>query len=284
MLKIQVGNGFYFMYICIAVVYAAAIALILRRKSRKTAYIVLLIILFLNFSLHFIKQAFVPYINNLPQSIRRSTVENLCAVSTVFFPFIFLIKKQTVLHDFMYFIGVVGGIAALFYPTEALGMSPFAFDTVRFYICHTNLMVVPLTAAIVGLYRPRLSKFWAIPLMFLVWEAIICLNEFFLMGVGLVDGEFSDLLNAGFRNSSFAFGVRPDFAWAAQVLDPLVPWFFKTDAFHINGGEAFYFPVLWLIGPAFAYLIPVYIIVSSPFWIYALVKKKSDKKMRDCNP
>ena len=278
MLKVQVGNGFYFMYICIAVVYAAAIALILRRTSKKTARIVLLVILFLNFSLHFIKQAFVPYVNNLPQSIRRSTVENLCAVSTVFFPLIFLIKKHTVLHDFMYFIGVAGGISALFYPTEALGQPPFAFDTIRFYVCHTNLLVVPLTAAIVGLHRPRISKFWAIPLLFLVWEAIICLNEYFLMGVGLVDGNYSDLLNPGFRNSSFTFGVRPDFAWSAALFDPFVPWFFKTDAFGLNGGKAFYFPVLWLIGPAFVYLIPLYVIVSSPFWIYTLLNKNRSQK------
>lgn len=264
------------MYICIALAYMLAIVFILRNKSRKTAYIVLLVILFLNFSLHFIKQAFVPYINNLPQSIRRSTVENLCAVSTVFFPFIFLIKKHTVLHDYMYFIGVVGGLAALFYPTEALNMPPFAFDTIRFYAVHTNLMVVPLAAAILGLHRPRIKTFWAIPPMFLVWETIICLNEYFLIGVGLVDAQFADLLNPAFRNSSFTFGVRPDFAWAHQVLDPFVPWFLRTDAFGINGGKDFYFPVLWLVLPAFVYLIPVYLIVSSPFWIYELVKRRKN--------
>lgn len=269
---VKIGNGFYFLYIGLAVVYNLILIIALRKVSRKTAHTVLLVILFLNFSLHFIKQAFVPYVNNLPQSIRRSTVENLCAVSTVFFPFLYLIKKQTVLHDYMYFIGVVGGFAALWYPTEALGMPPFAFDTIRFYTVHINLMTVPFVSAVLGIYRPRLRKCWTIPLLFLVWETIICLNEFFLMGVGLIDGEFSDFLNPGFRNSSFAFGVRPDFAWSAQIFDPFVPWFFRTDAFHINGGTPFYFPVLWLIGPAFVYLIPVYIIFSSPFWIFAHVK------------
>ncbi len=278
---VKIGNGFYFLYICLALVYIVALSLSLRGKSTKTVRITLLVILFLNFSLHFLKQAFVPYINNLPQSIRRSTVENLCAVSTVFFPFIFLIKKQTVLHDFMYFIGVSGGLGALFFPTEAINMPPFAFDTIRFYICHTNLLAVPLVSAITGIYRPRWSKFWTIPLLFLVWETIICLNEFFLIGVGLVDAEFSDLLNPGFRNSSFTFGVRPDFAWAAAVFDPFVPSFFKTDAFHINGGKPFYFPVLWLIGPAFVFLIPIYLIISAPFQIplyQKLIQKWRERK------
>lgn len=275
---VKIGNGYYFLYISIAAVYLLVILLVLRKTSKKTARIVLLVILLLNFGLHFIKQAFPPYINNFPQSIRRSTFENLCAVSTVLFPFILLIKKHTVLHDFMFFMGVAGGLAALAYPTEALNMPPFAFDTIRFYVCHMTLAVVPLAAAVLGIHRPRLSRFWAIPLIFLVWETIICLNEFFLMGVGLVDGKYSDLLNAGFRNSSFAFGVRPDFAWAAKIFDPLVPEFFRTDAFNINGGKPFYFPVLWMIVPTFLYLIPVYLVVSSPFWIYSLVKNRTKRK------
>ncbi len=271
---VQIGNGYYFLYIGIAAVYLALLVLILWKRKKRTAHTVLLVILFLNFSLHFIKQAFVPYRNNFPQSIRRSTVENLCAVSTVFFPFIYLFKKQNALHDFVYFIGVVGGLAALFYPTEAIGMPPFAFDTIRFYICHINLMAVPMAAAILGVYRPRISRLWAIPLLFLLWETIICLNEFFLMGVGLVDGKFADLLDAGFRNSSFTFGIRPDFAWAHKIFDPLVPTFLRTDAFHINGGKPFYFPVLWLVVPAFVYLIPVYILLSSPFWIYTAATRR----------
>ncbi len=264
---VKIGNAFYFMYIGIAVEYIAVLWLALRKCSKKTAHIVLLVILLLNFSLHFIKQAFVPYVNNHPQSWRRSTVENLCAVSTVFFPFIYLIKKQNILHDFVYFIGVCGGLAALLYPSETIGQSAFAFDTIRFYICHTNLVTVPLLAAILGVYRPRLSRCWAIPVLFLLWETVICLNEYFLIGVGLVDAKFADLLDPAFRNSSFPFGVRPEFAWAKKLFDPFVPEFLRTDAFGLNGGEDFYFPVLWLVGPAFVYLTPIYIILSSPFWI-----------------
>lgn len=270
---VKIGNGAYFLFIGIALLYVLTLVAFLRGRRERTRRIVLLGILFLNFALHFIKQAFVPYIDHLPQSIRRSTMENLCAVSTVFFPFLYLIKKQNVLHDFMYFIGVIGGLGALFYPTEALNHSTLAFDTLRFYICHINLMVVPLVSAILGIYRPRWSRFWAIPLMFLVWETLICLNEYALISVGLVDAAYSDLLNPGFRNSSFAFGVRPDFAWSAAWFDPLVPSFFKTDAFHLNGGKPFYFPVLWLIGPAIFFLIPLYAVLSAPFQSFRLIKR-----------
>lgn len=266
------------MYIAIAVVYFLLLFFLLRGKSKKTIHTVLTIILFLNFSLHFIKQFFEPYKSNFPTSIRRSTVENICAVSTVFFPFIYLFKKQNVLHDYVFFIGLCGGFGALFYPTEALNFSPFTFDTIRFYICHINLVVIPLLAAVLSVYRPRLKKFWAIPLLFLVQEAIICLNEIFLMKVGLVDSTWKEFLDRGVRNNSFVFGVIPDFDVLKPLFDALTPKFLRTDAFHINGGTDFYFPVLWLIVPAFVFLTPVYIILSAPFWITDLVRKKREKR------
>ena len=271
---VKMANGYYFLYWGIAAVYLMALIIALHRASRKTARIVLLVLLFLNFLLHYLKQAFPPYVYEFPKSLRMSAMQNLCAVSTVLFPFIFLIKKHNILHDFMFFMGVTGGLAALAYPTEALNMPPFAFDTVRFYICHMTLAVVPLAAAVLGIHRPRLSRFWAIPLMFLVWEAIICLNDFFLVWVGLVEGEFSDLFNAGFHNSSFTFGVRPDFAWATEILHPFVPRFLRTDYFNLNGGKPFYFPVLWLTGPAFVYLIPIYAVISSPFALADYIKRR----------
>ena len=92
-----------------------------------------------------------------------------------------------------------------------------------------------------------------------------------------MQADVAKFLDAGFRNSSFTFGVRPDFAAVKFLFDPLVPAFFKTDAFNINGGKPFYFPVLWMIVPAFVYLIPVYVIISSPFWIISALKTRRSK-------
>lgn len=272
-MRIKIGNGFYFMYIILALIYLLVLYFVLRKKSQKTIRIVLMIVAFVNFGLHFLKQAFVPYINNFPSSLQHSTMENICAVTTILLPFIFLFKKQNFLHDYFYFIGIVGGGAALFYPTEAMNEFPFTFDVIRFYICHSTLLVVPIVAALLGLYRPRLKSFWIIPLMFLAQEALVALNEVFLIKVGLVKGSLSDLLNKEFRNHSFVFGLKSDFDGVLPLFDPFIPKFFKTDAFHINGGKAFYFPVLWMTLPCFIYLIPIYVLISSPFWITEMVKK-----------
>lgn len=273
---LKVGNIPYFLYIAFTAFALFLLVFLLRKRSDKTKRIVLLSLLFFNFALHFLKQAFPPYIDRFPTSFAQSTMQNICAVSTVLFPFFYLFKKQNILHDYAYFIGVVGGAAGVFYPTETFNKPPLAFDTIRFYVCHIILLIVPLSAAILNMYRPRLKMFWAIPFMFLLWQAIICANDYTLIATGLVKGTFKDLFNPGFRNSSFTFGIRPEFSWSKPFFDPFIPSFFKTDAFNLNDGNPFYFPVLWLIGPAFIYFIPFYIIVSSPFWICDLVKKKKN--------
>lgn len=279
-MTVQMGNGFYFLYICVAIVYFLVLFFCLRGRKRETIRTVLLVILFINFSLHFIKQFFEPYHSGWPTSLRRSTFENICAVTTLLMPFVFLFKKQNVLHDYMFFIGVCGGLAALFYPTEALNQQPFCFDVLRFYFCHMTILIVPVVAAILGVYRPRFEKFWAIPLLFLAQEAIICINEYILVATGMIDCDFSQLFDRTYRNNSMVFGMNVTFDALKGLFDALVPFFFRTDAFHINGGVDFYFPVLWLIGPAIMFLPPVYLILAAPFWIPDLVKKHRLKKQQ----
>ncbi len=277
---VQIGNGYYFLYIGIAVVFLGGLILVLRKRSRTCVHAVLLILLFLNFALHFLKQLFHPYIDRFPASLEDSALVNICAVSTVFFPFIYLPKRQNVLHDYAFFIGVCGGVAAMFYPTGAIGARPFIFNTVRFYFCHAILFTVPITAAVTGLYRPKFTSCVAIPLLFLAHQAIIALDEVFLIGTGLVQGSFHDLLNAEFRNQSLAFGPRGVFMFLKPLLDPFVPWFFKTDAFGLNGGVPFYFPVLWLYFPSFVYLIPGYILLTAPCWLVTLAQTRKTRKAK----
>lgn len=193
------------------------------------------------------------------------------------FPFLYLFRKQNAWHDFAFFIGVLGGLGAIFYPIPVGGYA-FSFDTIRFYVCHITIFAVPTAAAVLGVYRPRLSRFWAIPLLFLVWETIIFFNELILLGAGLVNAKFADLLDPAFRNSGFVFGVNSDFAWAHKLLDPLVPNIFKMDAFRLNGGKPFFFPVLWMLVPGLIYIPMIYAVISSPFWACSLVKKRRAAK------
>ncbi len=275
---VKIGNGYYFMFIFIAALYAVILFLILRKKSTKTKRLVLTIILFLNLALHFSKLAFEPYRSGLPITIRKITFENICAVSTLLFPFLFLIKKNTIISDYMYFIGICGGLGAMFFPTEAIGKAPYIFDVIRFYICHMNLFTVPLLACLLGLYRPRIKRFWAIPLLFLVHLTIILINEIILIKIGWVNGNITEVLDPNIRNSSFIFGLPDSFKGAKFLFDPFIPPVFKTDWLHLTNGVPYYTPILWMFFPVLIYLPLAYALITAPWWIADIVKWQKIKK------
>lgn len=261
---VQIGNFYYFLFIGIAAGLITGLYFILRNRSRKVQYNTLCVILFLNLGLHFIKLLFPPYRDEFPLSWEKITFINICAASTLLFPFLFLIKKQSVLHDYMYFIGFCGGFGALILPTEAIG-KPFTFDVIRFYLCHMTLVSVPLLAAMLGIYRPRLKKAWAIPVLFLAHETIILVNEIILVSTGLVKCTTAEFFDRAFRNSSFIFGPLPEADGIARIITVFVPRVFTQDLFGINNGVGFYWPVVWLIIPAFLYLPIVYTVIAAPF-------------------
>lgn len=262
---VQIGNFYYFFFIGIATGVITGLYFLLRNRSRKVQYNTLCVILFLNLGLHFIKLLFPPYRYEFPQSWEKITFINICAASTLLFPFIFLIKKHTVLHDYMYFIGFCGGFGALILPTEAIGKSPFVFDVIRFYLCHMTLISVPLLAAMLNVYRPRLEKAYAIPLLFLAHETIIFINEIILVSSGLIECTTAEFFDRAFRNSSFIFGPLPEADGIAGIITILVPRVFTQDLFGINGGVGFYWPIVWLVIPALIYLPLAYIILAAPF-------------------
>ncbi len=263
-MTVEFGNIYYFLYIIISVGWIVGAYFALKNKTEKTRRIVIFSIFLFNFILHFVKLAFPPYVDNLPKSIHKATLENICAVSTVLFPFLFLIKKQTVIHDYVYFIGFMGGFLALVYPTEALGKLPFAFDTIRFYLCHSGMLGGVILSALFNINKPRLKKFWAIPLLFLAQELIIMLNEIVLIKTGIIDATLESFLYRGSRNNSFVHGPTPDMDGVGKFLTFFTPKFMTQDVFNINNGVDFYWPVLWLLFPTYVYFPPIYFIIASP--------------------
>lgn len=241
----------------------------------------LLVLAFLNLGLHFLKLAFEPYRSSgFPGIIRKVTFENICAGTTLVMPFIYLFKKQNSLHDYLFFIGVCGGLGALVYPTEALGKAPFIFDVIRFYICHIHLFAIPALMCALNIYRPRLSKTWTIPLYFFAHLLIIFLNEIWLIKIGWVNSNMQEFFSPDVRNSSFIFGLPENFKGASVLFEPFIPKLFKTDPFNIMGGGAYYAPILWLIFPAIIYLPIVYLVLCSPLYITKWVKSEIDRRRK----
>ncbi len=263
---IKVGNVFYFLEIIVLATIFIALYFILKNKNKKTQYKFLLIWCFVNFSVHFLKQLVYLDVN----SFYKSSFENICAVSTLVFPFIMLIKKDSIFKDFMYLIGVLGGFIAIFYPTEAINRNFYEFESIRFYFCHFSLFAIPLYLAIFNIYRPRINKFYLIPLVFLLYELLICLNTGVLVFTGALQREgFSKaelFFNAQYYNNSFTFGPTPDMGFFSDFMSALCPSFMKIDVFNLNGGNVTYWPVIWLLIPSYVLFVPLYLLLCLPFY------------------
>lgn len=260
-MTVEYFNEYYFMYIGIAVAIFFALYFSLRRSDKKVIYWVLFGLLTFNFGLHFLKLAFPPYIEGLPSSIRKVTFENICAVSTLIFPFLYISKRDTA-RDYMFYLGVISGILACFVPTEALGKNPFAFDTIRFYICHISLWTAPLLMVVLGEHKLDYHRIWRAPTSFLAVECLILVNEVILMSVGFVDGGLNELLSAEYRNSSFIFGITPDFESVAFLVLIFVPEFLTKNPV---SGETMYWPILWMVIPVYIYFSIIFFLMSLPW-------------------
>lgn len=287
-------NIYYFIYLFLAFGILLGLYFIFRNKSPKTQKIFIACFLFFSFSLHFLKLAFEPYRSGLPATIRKSTFENICAVSTLIFPFIFL-SKNKLLKDYMFYFGILSGGLAMFVPTEAIGKSAFAFDTIRFYICHFSIFAMPTLMVLFKLHALDYKRIFKLPFVFYAVLCVILVNEIILMAIGFVDGNIETLLDPNIRNSSFIFGPTSQFEkFANAVFTILTPKFLTICPAGIHKGETLYWPILWLVIPAYIYLIILSILLSLPWEykhlkqdiknLYAKIKsffnnKKSNKKL-----
>lgn len=262
---VKVGNILYFMYILIAFILLLTFYFCLKNKSKTFQYNFILFLSLCNLFLHFAKLAFPPYCDDLPNSIRKITFENICAVSTILLPFIIRLKKVKIFNNYFFFIALIGGLSALFYPTEAFNKPAFCFDTIRFYYCHISLFIIPCLIGMLHLYIPDYKKAWQIPIMFLLIECLILLNEFVLFKVGYISSSITEFFSRETRNSSFIFGPLPAFDSISKVLTIFTPRILMQNIFNIPNLDTFYFPILWLVIPCFIYLPIIYEITILPF-------------------
>ena len=259
---VEYFNFFYFLYLAFGLGLLLGLYFLLRNKSKKTSGIVLFGILLSNFSLHFLKLNFDHYQQWMPYAIRTISPENICSVSVLLFPWIFLSKKK-ILRDYMFYMGVASGLGATLIPVDAIGQHPFLFETMRFYISHMLLWVVPLLMVLLKVHTLDYKRIPKIPFLIYFVLGIILVNEVILIGAGFVDKNF--LFSNDIRNSALIFGPLADVEFIGILFTALTPSVFLTVPIGVNAGAAFYWPILWLVVPAFIYFSAVSLLLALPF-------------------
>lgn len=253
-LIIEQWNKIHLITLGVFLVILVFLGLILRKKGQETQNKVLLILAFINLAIHFLKLLIPQYKDDLPISYRKITFENICATTTIMMPFIMLCKNK-IMKDYLFYIGLLGGLAALIYPTEAFGRSLQELDVIRFYICHMLLFIVPFYMVFFGIHELSIKRVPLFPLVFLVVECLILANEVILMEAGFVDFRGNvGFMDYNYRNSNFIFGPTENLKELSdKLIEPLVPEFFKTVPAGAYKGEVKYIPVLWMLVPCFIY-------------------------------
>jgi len=259
---VEYFNFFYFLYIALAVALLAGLYFLLRRKSKKTAAMALFGIFFANFILHFAKLAFEPYRQWMPYALRTITPENVCALSVLVFPWLFLSGKK-VLKDYMFYIGIMSGVGATLFPVDVIGRSAFEFETIRFYLSHILLWAAPVLMVLLKLHTLDYKRIIKVPFVAYLVLCIILVNEIILIGAGFV--HISHLFSNEIRNSALIFGPLAEVALLGRLFLALTPELFLTVPVGPNAGAAFYWPIIWMAIPFYVYFCIVALLLALPF-------------------
>lgn len=241
LVKIKMGTSlFYYLYIVICIGVFLGLYFLLRKKSRKVQYWTLFSVLAFNFALHFIKLAFPQY-TGFPAVIRKSTFENICAVSTMIFPFIFISKSKAG-KDYMFYLGLVSGIAGCVAPMPVASMN-LAFyepETMRYYICHASIWQIPLLMVLFGIHTLDYRRIWKTFVIYFLVLGVIMINELILIRIGWVGtGSLEEFFDANERDMGYAVGLPDAMQGAAKYVLWLTPKAWKDP----------YVPILWELFP-----------------------------------
>lgn len=263
----------YFIGILFAILFVVLVGLLLKNKSESGRKKILIVLAFSGLAIHFLKLLIPKYYNDLPISLRKITPENICAVSTIIFPFI-LLSKNKYAKDYMFYMGIISGIASIVCPLEAIGRSILDIDVIRFYICHILIFTVPFYMVFYNLHKLEFKRIFFFPISFMIILSLIVVNEVILIESGFVEMRSSDFLTYNYRNSSFIFGPTDNLKDIAhKLLDWCIPKPFKEVMVGEYKGEAKYTPILWLLVPCYVYLVPFSMII---YWFFVKVLKRGN--------
>lgn len=243
-MKVEYGNGWYFFYIILAALFVAGLYLILRNRTQKTQKTVLFLLSFANFLFHFLKY-FGSIYYGTEKGMRELFFITICSSTIAFTPFAIL-SKSGAGKDYVFYLGIIGGLSALFIPTEAIAAdSAFSFLAVRFYIQHTLLIAIPLVAVSLKLYKPNYKNIWKMPALAFFAFGFIMINHIIGYELGFLN-VYDDFFHVRFFNPSLVWGPSDSLA---EPLKILVPKFLKTVPAGEYAGHEKYWPLFWLTIP-----------------------------------
>lgn len=195
---IQFGNIFYFIPIIVLILVFIFSNHLCHKKGEKFAKRFIYALLWGNFALHFIKNLFPGYINEMPYMLSHSSFENLCASLIILAPFI-VIWGNSHFKDYFFYIGIISGVGSFLYPSgimnKPLSNPEQLIETFRFYTCHLCLALSGFLLVSQNFHKLNYHRLWCIPCIFCLMSGIVFLNSIFLWAVGAWTQWYGDIGN-----------------------------------------------------------------------------------------
>ena len=263
---IAMFNGWYFFWLLLCSAVTVGLYFLLRRTSTTVQKGVLFGLLALGFVMHFTKVYYPPYSVDEARMLRDSWFVNICAANIALFPFMFWSKNQKI-KDYMFYIGVLSGLIALFYPQEPIAKVDQLgeqLDILRFYYHHWMVLAVPLLMVLLGHHKLSYKRILVAPTGLLLLMLFIMLNQLFQSELGFVPlRDRNDFFGIGYKNTSYIWGPGTNDA-IGNFFALFTPDIFKTVPVGEFAGQEKYWPWFWMI-------VPVYLIVTPLSFLLAMI-------------
>ena len=256
---IAMFNGWYFFWLAVCAGAVAGLYFLLRNRSDRTKKIVLFSFLVIGVILHFTKVYYPPYSTDEARMLRDSWFVNICAANIALFPFMFWSKNDKV-KDYMFHIGVLSGLIALFYPQEPIAKVDQLgeqLDIIRFYYHHWMVLAVPLLMVMLGLHKVSYKRILWAPTGLLLLMLFIMLNQLFMSELGFIPlRDRGNFFGIDYKNTSYIWGPGENDA-IGNFFALFTPKFFKTVPVGEYAGQTKYWPWFWIIVPVYVLVTPL---------------------------